>query len=187
MSRNVIPSTHTCPAVSRYIFQERTLESLTSWFQAAGRCGVEDFAIGAGYPTCDGDAIIATVLHPNADRAPGWYEQRADSSWDDLYNFGRQYSMYYLLQLHTHPPGYGTRHSRRDDIGAFSDRIGFLSIVVPAFALGGINLHAAEVTVHERATHGWRVWPNAEACDRLLLVPASVDLQRDQLAANGVR
>ena len=179
MSQGGAPSTRTCPAVRQYIFQDRTLDILASWFQAAGRHGVEDVAIGVGHPTIDGDAIVATVLHPNADRAPGWYEQRDGSSWDELYAFGYRHGMYYLLQIHTHPPGFSTRHSPRDDIGAFSDRLGFLSIVLPDFADGGLSLHDPKATVHERTAHGWRVWSHAEALDRLVVVPSSVDLQRD--------
>lgn len=176
-------STHTCPSVRRYIFQERTLEVLSSWFQEAGRDGVEDVAVAAGYPTADGDAIVATVLHPDADRAPGWYEQRDGATWDELYMFGYRHGMYYLLQLHTHPPGCSTRHSPRDDGGAFSDRLGFVSIVIPDFAARGVDLHHPRVTVHERTSDGWRVWPGPEALERLVVVPSAVDLQRDRASA----
>jgi hypothetical protein len=172
-------STRTCPAVRRYILQEHTLDVLASWFQDAGGQGVEDVAVGAGYPTFDGDAIIATVLHPNADRAPGWYEQRDGAAWDDLYTFGYHHDMYYLLQLHTHPPGYSTHHSPRDDIGAFSDRLGFVSIVLPGFARGGIDLRDPATTIHERTARGWRIWPHGEALERLVVVPSTVDLQAD--------
>ena len=180
-------STRTCPAVRRYIFQARTLDVLTSWFQDAGRDGVEDVAVCAGYPTIDGDAIVAAVLHPDADRAPGWYEQRDGSSWDELYTFGHRHGMYYLMQLHTHPPGYSTRHSPRDDLGAFSDRVGFVSIVIPDFARGGVNLLDPDVTSHERTPRGWRVWSHAEALDRLVVVPSTFDLQRDRRSVEGPR
>jgi hypothetical protein len=184
MERNGI-STRICPDVRRYIFQERTINTLGAWFQQAGRIGVEDVAIAAGYPTVDGDAIVAAVLHPSADRAPGWYEQRDDSTWDDLYTFGYRHSMYYLLQLHTHPPGYSTRHSPRDDAGAFSDRLGFISIVVPDFAQRGVDLRDPAVTVHERTARGWRVWTHAEASERLVVVPSVFDRQRDSSAIGG--
>jgi hypothetical protein len=172
-------TTHTLPQVARYIFQDRTLEVLARWFQAAGREGVEDVAIAAGYPTADGDAVVAAVLHPNAKRTRGWYEQRDGPSWDALYKFGFEQGMYYLLQLHTHPPQCSTRHSKRDDSGAFSDRLGFLSIVIPDFAAAGVDLHDPRATVHERVAQGWRVWPPAEAKSRLLIVPSALDLQRD--------
>lgn len=171
-------STRTCPQIRAFIFQEPMVAILTSWFQDAGRYGVEDFAIGAGYPTADGDALVAAVLHPDADRAPGWYEQRDGEAWDALYQFGHRHDMYYLLQIHTHPPGFSTRHSPRDDIGAFSDRLGFLSIVIPDFARVGVDLHGKRTTVHERIPTGWRVWPHEEALARIRVVPASIDLQR---------
>ena len=178
-------STHTSPDVRRYIFQDRTLDVLASWFQEAASHGVEDVAIAVGYPTVDGDAVVAAVLHPNADRAPGWYEQRDGSTWDDLYTFGYHHGMYYLLQVHTHPTGYSTHHSRRDDIGVFSDRIGFLSIVVPDFARPGIDLRDPAATVHERTARGWRVWPHAEALERLVVVPSVLDLQWDRRSSGG--
>jgi hypothetical protein len=173
-------TTRTCPEVRRYIFQEPTLATLALWFQHAGRGGVEDVAIGAGYPTSDGDAIVASVLHPDAERAPGWYEQRDGATWDELYTFGYRHSMYYLLQMHTHPPGYPTHHSQRDDAGAFSDRLGFVSIVLPDFAVRGVDLHDRGATVHERTPQGWRVWTHSEACERLVIVPALLDLQRER-------
>jgi hypothetical protein len=178
-------STHVCPPIRRYIFQEPTLELLARWFQEAGALGVEDVAIAAGFPTTDGDAIIAAVLHPDAERTPGWYEQRDGASWSALYGFGHRYRMYYLLQLYTHPVGYSTQHSPRDDIGAFSDRLGFLSIVIPDFARGGVKLHDPRCTVHERTQNGWRIWSNDEAIERLSIVPAAVDLQQDRRAMGG--
>lgn len=179
----MISSTHVCPPVRRYIFQEPLLALLTRWFQEAGSSGVEDVAIAAGFPTVNGDAIVAAVLHPDADRSGGWYEQRDGAAWSELYAFGHRYSMYYLLQLHTHPPGCSTRHSPRDDVGAFSDRVGFLSIVVPDFAREGVSLHDPRCTTHERIPGGWRVWSNKEAVDRLIVVPAALDLQRGLLAS----
>jgi hypothetical protein len=165
------------------VFQTHTIETLHAWFSTAGRAGVEDVAVGAGFPTSDGDAIIASVLHPNADRAPGWYEQRDGAEWDALYSFARPFGMFYLLQLHTHPPGYGTRHSPRDDAGAFIDRVGFVSIVLPDFALRGLDLHGPRTTVHERTTRGWRVWSKAETKRRLLVIPSELDLQSDASGA----
>src|SRR6185503_6299078 len=98
MSGRTGTSTRTCPNVRRYIFQDRALGALAAWFQDAGRAGVEDVAVCAGYPTIDGDAVIVAALHPDADRAPGWYEQRDGAAWDELYTFGYRHGMYYLLQ-----------------------------------------------------------------------------------------
>ncbi len=168
------------PAVRKYFFPDCIVRSLEAWFQKAGRREVEDVAVCAGQPTRDGDAVIQSALHPDAERAEGWYEQRDGPSWDELYLFGHKYGMYYLLQLHTHPEGCSTRHSPRDDAGAFSDRVGFLSIVVPNFALGGLDLYDPGVSVHERVPTGWRVWPSSEAKSRFVVIPSSVDLQRDE-------
>lgn len=170
--------TRTCPPIKIFIFQDTAISAMQLWFQDAGRMGVEDVAIAAGFPTVDGDAVVTAILHPDAERHRGWYEQRDGASWDELYEFGHRYDMYYLLQLHTHPPGCSTRHSRRDDVGAFSDRIGFLSIVIPNFAAEGIELHDPAVTIHERTREGWRVWPHSEALNRIRVIPTVLDLQR---------
>lgn len=169
------------PAVRRYILQDAAIVLLENWFGAAGRCGVEDLAVAAGHPTADGDAVVTSLLHPDAERTAGWYEQRDGIAWDRLYKFGYEHGLYYLMQLHTHPVGYSTRHSPRDDAGAFCDRLGFISIVLPDFALYGIDLRSERVSVHERTAEGWRLWPHREALERLVVVPASLDLQRDQI------
>jgi hypothetical protein len=171
------------PEVRRYISQDSTLSLLEQWFSAAGRLGVEDLAVAAGHPTADGDAVVTSILHPDAERTAGWYEQRDGVAWDQLYQFGFEHGLYYLLQLHTHPLGYSTQHSPRDDAGAFSDRLGFLSIVLPDFSLYGIDLHAERVSIHERTARGWRLWPQEEARERLVIVPAWLDLQRDKTGA----
>lgn len=173
------PLTHTCPPVRKYILQHCMLQLLSVWFQDAGRVGIEDVAIAAGYPTSDGDAVVASVLHPNAQRKRGWYEQRDGATWDELYSFGHRHGMYYLMQMHTHPRGCSTHHSSRDDVGAFSDRLGFVSVVVPDFADRGVDLHDPRTTVHERTANGWRVWPHAEAMQRMVVVPALINLQQD--------
>lgn len=172
------------PAVRRYIMQDSALTMLERWFGAAGRVGVEDLAIAAGHPTADGDAVVTSLLHPDAERSEGWYEQRDGIAWDQLYQFGFEHGLYYLMQLHTHPVGYSTHHSPRDDAGAFCDRLGFISIVLPDFALHGIDMRSPRVSVHERTRTGWRLWPHEEAIERISIVPAAIDLQRDRI---GVR
>jgi hypothetical protein len=54
-----------------------------------------------------------------------------------------------LCQIHTHP---GTAfHSAADDSGAYTDEIGFLSIVVPQFGVGGV----AKAEIYRRDATGW--------------------------------
>ena len=179
MSTARVISTRRCPPIRRYIFPTQSLATLTSWFQAAGADGCEDVAVAVGLPTFDGDAVAVSVIHPDTERAPGWYEQRDGPGWDEAYAFSIRHALYYLAQFHTHPPGCSTSHSPRDDAGAFCDRLGFLSIVIPDFAAHGIKLHDEATSVHERTATGGRVWPPDEVSERFIVVPSVCELQSD--------
>ncbi|MFA5860450.1 MAG: hypothetical protein WDA16_02020 [Candidatus Thermoplasmatota archaeon] len=176
----------TRPHFERYIVSEHLVRQMEAWFQEAGALGVEDVAIVAGYATSRPDGVAITALHPNAERHAGWFEQRDAPEWGELYTFAQPLGMHYLFQIHTHPPRYGTRHSPRDDAGAFSDQRGFVSIVAPDFSLHGLDLHDRKVTAHERVTPtiehptGWRVWPHEELVRRLVIVPSHVNYQRGE-------
>lgn len=177
---------HKRPLIGRYLIPDEIIGRVEAWFQEAGRAGVEDIAILAGYTTASGDAIAATALHPDAEREVGWYEQRDGPQWGALYTFAHQHGMHYLLQIHTHPPGSSTHHSHRDDAGAFSDEPGFVSIVIPDFAERGLDLADPAATIHERTrvtannTRGWRVWSREEVLDRIRVVPLEKDYQSKQ-------
>jgi hypothetical protein len=54
-----------------------------------------------------------------------------------------------LCQLHTHPAD--AFHSWADDHGAFTDEIGFLSLVLPSFGTGGLETAVA----YRRTRAGW--------------------------------
>lgn len=155
------------------------IQTGSRWFVEAAALEVEDMIVAAGVRLANGTAVVTSALHPNVEREPGWYEQRRDQSWHDLYTYGREHELEYILQVHTHPPGCSTRHSQRDDSGAFSDEVGFLSIVVPNFGVRGLDLHDPAVTVHERTRPGWRIWTKEEARQRLVVFPSAVDFQED--------
>ncbi len=50
------------PNFVRYIIPEHLIRTAEGWFQAAGRDGVEDVIIVAGYSTPAEDAVAVSVL-----------------------------------------------------------------------------------------------------------------------------
>jgi hypothetical protein len=60
-----------------------------------------------------------------------------------------------LCQLHTHPGD--AFHSSADDQGAFTDEVGFLSLVLPSFGAGGMETAEA----FRRDGRGWQSEGNA--------------------------
>jgi hypothetical protein len=85
-------------------------------------------------------AVIDGVVHPRHTAGPGGYD--LDSAaiadlWRNLVASRRSIR----VQVHTHP---GTAyHSRRDDALALVHTPGFLSLVIPNFALGGVGFDGA--------------------------------------------
>ncbi len=89
---------------------------------------------------CDDDALIDGVVHPRHTAGPGGYDLDSDALaelWRDLVSCGRSIRM----QVHTHPGA--AYHSPRDDRLALIHTPGFLSLVIPDFALGNIGFDGA--------------------------------------------
>ena len=105
-------------------------------------------ACGAGRAECvvyltgpiGSPLLIDGVVHPRHSASGGGYD--LDSAaiadlWRDLVASGRSIR----VQVHTHPgPAY---HSSRDDALAIVHTPGFLSLVIPNFALGAVGLQGA--------------------------------------------
>jgi len=103
---------------------------------------------GAGQDECvvyltgpiDAPGEVDELLHPNHSSGPGGYE--IDSSWLDrawraLARAGREVR----VQVHTHPGQ--AFHSATDDGYALIQTPGFVSLVIPRFALGPVGLDDA--------------------------------------------
>ena len=105
-------------------------------------------ACGAGRAECvvyltgpvEDPAFIDGVVHPRHSASSAGYD--LDSAaiadlWRDLADSGRSIRM----QVHTHPGA--AYHSSRDDALALVHTPGFLSLVIPNFALGAVGLDGA--------------------------------------------
>jgi hypothetical protein len=121
---------------------------------------------GAGRAECvvyltgpvDAPALIDSVVHPRHSASAAGYD--LDSAaiadlWRDLVGSGRSIRM----QVHTHPGA--AYHSSRDDVLALVHTPGFLSLVIPNFALGAVGLDGAFLA--RRSDEGdWIALPAAD-------------------------
>lgn len=97
-----------------------------------------------------GDAnLVDEVVHPRHSAHVGGYD--VDGAWQNqLWLRLAREDRRLLTQVHTHPAA--AYHSQRDDAMAALQTPGFLSLVVPDFALGEISLHGTHLA--ERAADG---------------------------------
>lgn len=109
-------------------------------------------------------AVIDGVVHPRHTAGPGGYDLDSTAIaelWRDLVATGRSVR----VQVHTHPgPAY---HSRRDDALALVHTPGFLSLVIPNFALGAVGFDGAFLA---RRTHDG-CWVGVSPADFLAIAP----------------
>jgi proteasome lid subunit RPN8/RPN11 len=113
-------------------------EVLEQAFEHLRRCG-------AGRRECvvywtgpvDRPDLVDGVVHPRHTAGPGGYDLDSNAIaelWRDLLSEGRSVR----VQVHTHPGA--AYHSSRDDTLALVHTPGFLSLVIPHFALGDVGL-----------------------------------------------
>jgi hypothetical protein len=137
---------------------ERAFEHLRCC--GAGRCECVVYLTGP----VDDPGVIDGVMHPRHTAGPGGYD--LDSAaiadlWRDLVAERRSIR----VQLHTHPGV--AYHSSRDDALALIHTPGFLSLVIPDFALGKIGFDGAFLA--ERTNDGR--WVGVPLEERLKVAP----------------
>jgi len=106
--------------------------------------------------------LVDEVVHPRHSAHAGGYD--VDGAWQNqlwlrLAREGRRL----LAQVHTHPAA--AYHSRRDDLMAAQQTPGFLSLVVPEFALGDVSLRATYLA--ERAADG--SWVSVDPAQKIMI------------------
>jgi hypothetical protein len=95
--------------------------------------------------------VLTRVVHPDHTAAGGGYE--VDDAWVMQFLVAlHQTGETVRVQIHTHPRGAG--HSWIDDAYALVPAQGFLSLVVPDFALRAVGLDATHL-VEMTADGGW--------------------------------
>lgn len=101
--------------------------------------------------------VVDAPVHPHHMSTGGGYQIDDDwltGFWFDLAH--RRQSA--RVQVHTHPRG--AFHSPTDDAWALVHTPGFLSLVIPDFAMGPISLRNTYLA--ERTAHGWASVPVTE-------------------------
>jgi hypothetical protein len=84
--------------------------------------------------------LLTCLVHPVHQAGPAWYE--VDSSWINGFFLDlRSRRQTVRVQVHTHPGPAG--HSSVDDGYSLAPIPGFLSLVLPRFAAGSIDLRGA--------------------------------------------
>ena len=92
----------------------------------------------------DGPGEVDEVLTPPHHAGVGWYE--VDSDWITVFFLDlRTTRRTVRAQVHTHPGG-SVRHSPTDDGFAIAPSAGFVSIVLPFFAMRDVTLAGAYAT-----------------------------------------
>jgi hypothetical protein len=126
------------------------VEASVAHLRVGGDRGCEEFAFWSGHPLSDGTAVVTRAFHPYTAQGYGHVTIDDDVQLLSLTDIVHEHNELVLCQLHTHP---GTAfHSATDDQGAFTDELGFLSLVLPAFGVDG--LETAEV--FRRTEMGWQ-------------------------------
>jgi len=125
-----------------------------------GRCECVVYLTG---PVED-PALIDAVVHPRHTAGPGGYDLDSNAIaelWRDLVASGRSIR----VQVHTHPGA--AYHSARDNALALVHTPGFLSLVIPNFALDNVGFGGAFLA--ERTDDG--LWVGVPPGERLAVIP----------------
>ena len=135
-------------------------EVLPATFAALRSCGGGErecvvYWVGPAGPT----NAVTGIVQPDH-RASAWsYE--VDSAWLTRFLLELRTKRHSVrAQIHTHP-GSMVDHSPTDDAFAFAPSPGFVSIVIPHFAMHDVSLDGASATVMTGS--GWQQIPPLEA------------------------
>lgn len=138
------------PARLDLVLVPRTVATATlAHLHASGRHECEEFVFWSGHVLNDGRALVSRALLPRTTREHGHVAVTDDDQLLALTDLVHEHGETVLCQGHTHPED--AFHSLLDDRGAFADEVGFLSLVLPRFGIGG--LETAEV--FRRSGAGW--------------------------------
>jgi hypothetical protein len=105
--------------------------------RAAGEQGCEEFAFWTGHVVAGSVGLVGRAFHPQSTHSRGHVLVDDDAQLLAMTDLIHGRDELVLCQLHTHPAE--AWHSPADDAGAFTDEAGFLSLVLPRFAEGGLE------------------------------------------------
>jgi hypothetical protein len=82
-----------------------------------------------------------------------------------------------IAQVHTHPTDW-VGHSSYDDAHAYSQSVGAVSIVLPAYGKKPSTLESCGV--HVKEAHRWRELSNDEKSQTVRFIPSLFDFRRNK-------
>jgi len=136
--------------VDAYRLPRRILEETFAHFRVCGRGRRECYALWVS--PWDAPNTITKVVHPRHQAHVGGFV--LDGAWLNDFWFGlAQENLGVRIQIHTHPGD--AFHSVTDDAFPIIHMPGFLSLVIPNFALGQIGFEDAFLT-EVQADGRWR-------------------------------
>jgi hypothetical protein len=128
----------------------RTIATATlAHLRAGGTRDCEEFAFWSGHVAAARIGVVSRAFHPRTTRGHGHVLIDDDAQLLTMIDLVHEHNELVLCQLHTHPAD--AWHSPADDQGAFTDEPGFLSLVLPSFAAGGLETAQA----FRRTDRGW--------------------------------
>jgi len=120
-----------------------------------------------------GQWLLLSCLRPDAETTSGSYNTSAVVNSQAILA-ARRFNLHILAQVHSHP-GHWIDHSAGDDLGAFMPYEGFLSVVVPRYAVHGM-VPLKHCGVH-RFQHGsFRRLSEAEVDQVFRIVPVELSI-----------
>jgi hypothetical protein len=138
------------PARLEALLVPRTIATATlAHLRDGGARGCEEFAFWSGHVVGGRLGIVSRAFHPRTTQGRGHVLVDDDAQLLAMTDLVHEHDELVLCQLHTHPGD--AFHSSADDQGAFTDEVGFLSLVLPQFAAGGLETAEA----FRRAEQGW--------------------------------
>jgi hypothetical protein len=145
---------------ARYRLSRRILDETFAHFRSCGR-GKRECQI-LWVSRWEAPEIITKAVHPEHEAHLGGFV--LDDRWlNDFWFTLAQENLGIRIQVHTHPGE--AFHSATDDAFPIIHTTGFLSLVIPNFALGSIGFDNAYLTeIHENGC-----WREAAIAERLIL------------------
>lgn len=155
----------------RFTVTRELLDATGAWLRRGSADKTENLVFWAGRET-DGGAVLFAMVAAQCRREPQgvWVDEMAVA---DAAGTARRWGAGILAQVHTHP-GVDVHHSGGDDRLVLMPFESMLSLVVPSYGRGGLDLDACGL--HQFQDGRW-VWIADVRPQQLRVVPPVLDGQ----------
>ena len=161
--------------ITRFHIPLAVVEATSLAMQRYGRQRREYYVWWGGYFTSDGDGQVVTTYCPNVETTSGSIHL-SNRQLVLLHTQLRDLDQVLLVELHTHPPGAGGQNEV-DAAHPASTHTGFITIVVPDFALPRFY-DVRDAYVYEyQGTGQWRELDRTEIADRFIIEETAISVE----------